>query len=40
MSKYEPLWNCIKESGADSIKLSFAEIESIVGLPIDHSFLN
>lgn len=40
MSKYAPLWNYIKEKGADSVKLSFAEIENIVGLPIDHSFLN
>ena len=40
MSKYEPLWSYIKESGMDSLKLTFAEIESICGCPIDHSFLN
>lgn len=39
MSKYEPLWSYIKQSGADSFKLTFAEIEGIVGIPIDHSFL-
>lgn len=39
MSKYEPLWNWIKENGTDSFKLTYAEIENIAGLPIDHSFL-
>ena len=40
MSKYEPLWNWIKENGSDSFKLTFEEIEKIAGIPIDHSFLN
>ena len=40
MSKYEPLWNWIKENSTDSFKLTFDEIEKIAGLPIDHSFLN
>ena len=40
MSKYERLWNWIMENGADSLKLTFDEIERIAGLPIDHSFLN
>ena len=39
MSKYEPLWNWIKKNGTDSFKLTYAEIESIAGVPIDHSFL-
>ncbi len=39
MSKYNPLWNWIKENGTGSFKLTYAEIEKIVGLPIDHSFL-
>lgn len=39
MSKYDPLWNWIKESGTESFKLTYAEIEKIAGLPIDHSFL-
>ncbi len=39
MSKYEPLWNWIKENGTDSCKLTFDEIEKVAGLPIDHSFL-
>lgn len=40
MSKYDPLWNWIKENGTDSFKLTYAEIENIAGIPIDHSFLS
>ena len=40
MSKYEPLWNWIKENDADSFKLTFDEIEKNAGLSLDHSFLN
>ena len=40
MSKYEPLWKWIKENGTDSFKLTYADIEKITGLPIDHSFLS
>jgi hypothetical protein len=39
MSKYEPLWKWIAENGTDSFTLTFDEIESIAGIPIDHSFL-
>lgn len=39
MSKYDPLWKYIQENGTDSYKLTYAEIEKIAGLPIDHSFL-
>lgn len=39
MRKYDALWAWIQESGTDSFKLTFAEIEQIAGLPIDHSFL-
>ena len=39
MSKYEPLWKWSKENSTDSFKLTYAEIENISGLPIDHSFL-
>ena len=39
MSKYDVLWAWIKENGTDSFKLTFAEIEHIIGFPIDHSFL-
>ncbi|MBQ9888156.1 MAG: hypothetical protein IJM41_02800 [Bacteroidales bacterium] len=40
MSKYTPLWEHIRDNGIDRIKLSFADIESVLGFPIDHSFLN
>ena len=39
MSKYYALWAWIRENGTDSFQLTFAEIEQIAGLPIDHSFL-
>ena len=39
MSKYNALWEWIRENGTDSFNLTFAEIEQIAGLPIDHSFL-
>lgn len=39
MSKYEPLWQWIKENKNDDFKLSYVEIEEIAGVPIDHSFL-
>lgn len=39
MSKYDLLWEYILEDGRNSLILSFAEIEQIAGLPIDHSFL-
>mgnify|MGYP007115438048 FL=1 len=39
MSKYDALWGWIKANGTDSFKLTYAEIEQIAGLPIDHSFL-
>ena len=39
MSKYDALWAWIQENGTDSFQLTFAEIEKIAGLPIDHSFL-
>ena len=39
MSKYEPLWNYIKNNNKDSYKLTYEELENILGFPIDHSFL-
>ena len=40
MSKYEPLWKWIGENGTDSFTLTWDEIETIAGVPLDHSFLN
>ena len=40
MSKYNALWEWIRENGTDSFKLTFDEIGQIAGVPIDHSFLS
>ncbi len=39
MSKYDSLWEYVRKSGSGSFKLTFEEIQSIAGIPIDHSFL-
>lgn len=39
MSKYDPLWAYIQGQSSQTLMLSFAEIETVCGLPIDHSFL-
>ena len=40
MSKYSRLWEFIKESKKDGLKLTFEEIRGILGFDIDHSFLS
>ena len=39
MSKYEPLWQYIKDNQKAEYKLSYEEIRNILGFDIDHSFL-
>lgn len=39
MSKYSPLWNYVLKNAQKTLTLTFSEIESILGTPIDHSFL-
>lgn len=39
MSKYDGLWKQIAENGQDQFKLTYAQIEELAGVPIDHSFL-
>lgn len=39
MSKFDSLWNWIQNNGNERFSLTFAEIEKIAGLPMDHSFL-
>lgn len=39
MSKYEPLWNYIKENGKENYNLTYGEVRDILGFEIDHSFL-
>ena len=40
MSKYEPLWNWLKENDRDDYKLSYEEMKEIMGFELDHTFLN
>jgi len=40
VSKYDPLWTHVGAQDADSLVLSFDQIEAVLGFPIDHSFLN
>ena len=40
MSKYDPLWEHVRNNGGPSLKLMFDEIKDITGFEIDHSFLN
>lgn len=39
MSKYNSLWEYVKNNGKQSFKLTFEEIQNIAGIAIDHSFL-
>lgn len=39
MSKYEPLWKYLKENNKERYVLSYAEIKTVLGFEIDHSFL-
>lgn len=39
MSKYEPLWQYLKEHHLAEYKLSYEKIKNILGFEIDHSFL-
>lgn len=40
MSKYIKLWEFIQKKDIPSIKLTFDEVKEILGVSIDHSFLN
>ena len=39
MSKYNVLWEYVQQRGEESFRLTFDELESIAGVPLDHSFL-
>ena len=36
MSKYEPLWSYIKDNKKEKYKLTYDEINNILGFEIDH----
>ena len=40
MSKFNILWKYVQNTQMPSLTLTFEEINSILGFPIDHSFLN
>lgn len=40
MSKYQKLWDYIKDSGKSELLLSFDEVKNICGVEIDHAFLS
>lgn len=39
MSKYDPLWEYVQSRQEPSFRLTFEDIQNILGVPIDHSFL-
>lgn len=39
MSKYNALWEYVKNRNEDKFFLTYEEIEKIAGVPVDHSFL-
>ena len=40
MSKYDALWESIRERGQPRLTLSFDAVEELAGVPLDHSFLS
>ena len=40
MSKYDALWDFVQSNNSARIKLTFDEIREIIGIEIDHSYLN
>ncbi len=39
MSKYQTLWEYLKNNNQDTYELTFKEIKDLLGFPIDHAFL-
>lgn len=40
MSKYDKLWEYVEGQEGNELTLTFDEIGTIAGIPLDHSFLN
>lgn len=40
MSKYDALWESIRERGQPRLTLSFDTVEELAGVPLDHSLLS
>ena len=39
MSKYDAVWTYVQKDESPTLRLTFAQIQEIAGVPIDHSFL-
>jgi len=39
MSKYEKLWEAVAQKGESKLLYTYEEIQSVLGFPIDYSFL-
>lgn len=39
MSKYDILWKYVKSNIEENLKMSYNEIQEVLGFAIDHSFL-
>lgn len=39
MSKYNALWEYVRNTDEQTLALTFDEIQNIIKIPIDHSFL-
>lgn len=39
MSKYDPLWQYVKNDGRDSLNMTFEDIRMLTGLDIDTSII-
>ena len=40
MSKYDALWEHVQKNEGPACNLTFSQIQGLIGIPIDHSFLN
>lgn len=40
MSKYQKLWNYLKDQSSSYVDLTFEQVELVAGIPLDHSFLS
>lgn len=39
MSKYDPLWTYLQANGQDALRMTFGDIQTVLGFQIDHAFL-
>lgn len=39
VSRYEALWEHVRTCGQPSLRMTFEEIQAVVGMPLNHAFL-